>query len=90
MSEMYEKKALFVEYLSSFYIENLENPLKIKKLKYVLDEHDEYVYVIWENAQKRFSVWGDSHEAIMKDFCKFLENKNMYRWLPPKERIEVE
>lgn len=87
MNNLYERKAAFVKSLSDFYINELKNPLGIKCLVYILEENDEYVYVVWESQQKRFSVWGDSHEAIMKEFCKFMEQFNMYCWLPLEERI---
>lgn len=85
-AEIYKLKEAFVNDLSDFYINKVGNHLGINKLQYECDDCEEWVYVIWDNQQKRFSVWGDSIEAIMKDFTKFLNEYHTYPWLREEQR----
>lgn len=74
-------KAEFVKKLLEFW--NTEvYPSGIARLEYKLEGADEWVYVYYKTGgKKRFCVTADSCKAILKDFIKFIDNHDDYRWL---------
>lgn len=80
------QKADFVEELWRFYKDVVGNPAGITDMSYIEEDDDEYVYVSWGDSQKRFSVWGDNNQGILKDFVSFLNNFSEYSWLKENER----
>lgn len=82
-----KSKADFVEELKEFYIKVVGNIEEITDMSYIAGEDgSEYVYVSWGDSQKRFSVWGDNNQGILKDFVRFLNNFSEYSWLKEEER----
>lgn len=75
-------KAEFVLSLEKFYREAVGNPRGIESMEYRNENDDEYVYVKFRSgSSKRFCVTCDSNYAIVKDFIKFLENFDDYKWI---------
>ena len=88
MQEIYRNKAHFVKKLQLFYKRDCENPEGIKRLDYVYSDEagTEFIYVTYESeSQKRIYVGYDSKQAMLKDFCNFLDNADHFSWLLPGE-----
>lgn len=74
------EKMVFVERLCDFYVTNVST--QVVNMTYAREGFEEYVYVSFRSgSRKRFCVTGDSNEAILKDFVKFLSDFDNYKWL---------
>lgn len=74
------EKEVFVERLCDFFVSNVST--QIENMTYAREGFEEYVYVSFRSgSRKRFCITGDSNQAILKDFVKFLSNFDDYKWL---------
>lgn len=90
MSDIYEKKALFVKELQNFYKNTVWNGHTdgLKRLDYHKTELTEWVYVTYNNgSQKCFAVSYQNNCGILFDFVRFLENFDDFRWLREEEKL---
>lgn len=90
MTQHHRERANFIKKLQLFYIRDCGNGEDIKRLDYVFDDEaeSEFVYVSYESySQRRFSIKGDSKDAILKDFADFLSDaqQRKYFWLIPSD-----
>ena len=76
---MEENKALFVQELGEFYHKFCDE--QVDGLRYEKKMSEEFVVVQYRSgSRKRFCVTADSHQGILKDFVKFLNNFDCYDW----------